>query len=379
MNKSHRLLKEFSVLFFLQNESMKVIAFFSVLVLLVSCGADPEKMTVNEQTISASVYASGTLKSKDQYQLYPLVSGVIQEVLVDDGDLVKKGQIIMRIENKAQQISAENAALVASYNDLAANQDKLNDAKDAIDLSKDKLKTDSLLYVRTKNLYSQGVGTKVELEQRELAFQSSKNSYQNAITRYRDLKRQLDLNAKQANNNYAISSKMAGDYLIKSDIEGKVYAVLRDKGELVSPQIPVATIGSANNYVLEMQVDEYDIAKIDLGQKVYITMDSYKGKVYEAKISKINPIMNERSKTFIVEAVFTKAPNKLFPNTSFEASIVLQAKSKALVIPKRFLLQGDYVMLADGTKQKIEIGIRDYEYVEVVKGLKKGDEIILVE
>lgn len=358
---------------------MRILACLLLLTLLQSCGSEPEKMTVKEQDITASVYASGTVKSKDQYQIYPLISGVVQEVLVDDGDVVKKGQVIMRIENKAQQINAENAALLASYNDISANQDKLSDAKDAIDLSKDKMKTDSLLFVRTKNLYSQGVGTKVELEQRELAYQSSKNGYQNALTRYRDLKRQLDLNAKQANNNYAISSKMASDYLIKSDINGKVYAVLRDKGELVSPQIAVATVGSASNYILEMQVDEYDIAKIELGQQVFITMDSYKGKVFEAKISKINPIMNERSKTFLIEAIFVVAPPKLFPNTSFEASIVLQAKKNALVIPKRFILQGDYVMLANGNKQKIEIGIRDYEYVEVIKGLKKGDEITLVE
>lgn len=358
---------------------MRIFACLAVFLLLQSCGDEPEKLMVKEQDITASVYASGTLKSKDQYQIYPLISGVIQEVLVDDGDEVKKGQILMRIENKAQQLNAENAALLASYNNVSANQDKLQDAKDAIVLSKDKLKTDSLLFVRTKNLYSQGVGTKVELEQRELAYQSARNAYQSALTRYRDLKRQLDLNAKQASNNYAISSKMAGDYLIKSDLNGKVYAILKEKGELVGPQIPVATIGSATHYVLEMQVDEYDIAKIDLGQQVFVTMDSYKGKVFEAKVSKINPIMNERSKTFMIEAVFVKAPPKLFPNTSFEASIVLQAKKNTLVVPKRFILQGDYVMLANGNKQKIEIGIRDYEYVEVVNGLKKGDEIILEE
>lgn len=338
-----------------------------------------ETITVQEQEITASVYASGTIKSKDQYQVYPIVSGVITDVLVDDGDLVKKGQVLMRIDGRTQQLNAENAALAASYNSVATNQDKLNDAKDAVSLSKDKLKTDSLLYVRTSNLYKQGVGTKVDLEQRELAFESSKNAYQSALSRYRDVKRQVDLNAKQAANNYAISSKLAGDYEVKSDLDGKVYAVLGDLGELVGPQIAVATIGSASSFLLEMNVDEYDIAKVELGQLVYITMDSYKGQVFEAKVSKIYPIMNERSKTFTIEAIFTKAPPKIYPNTSFEASIVLQSKTKALVIPKRFVLQGDYVLLKDGKKQKIELGIQDYEYVEVTKGLKKGDEISVAE
>lgn len=358
---------------------MKLVPYLLFIGLLTSCGGNQEKTKPVEQAISSSVYASGTLKSKDQYQVYPVVSGIVQEVMVDDGDPVKKGQVLMRIDNRAQALNEENAALLAGYNSLQQNQDKLNDAKETIAWSKDKLKTDSLLYVRTLNLYNQNASSKVDLEQRELAYQSSRNNYQNALTRYKDLKRQLDLNAKQAANNLAITTKAASDFELRSDLDGKVYSVLKDKGELVSPQIPVAVIGSATAFVLEMQVDEYDIAKIELGQKVYVTMDSYKGQVFEAKVSKINPIMNERSKTFVIEAVFTKAPPKLFPNTSFEASIVLKSKPNALVIPKRFLLKGDSVLLSDGTRKKVKIGLRDYEFVEVISGLNKSDELMLEE
>lgn len=358
---------------------MKRIFFIGCLLLLVACGKTTESVSPEYKEISSSVYASGTIKSKDQYQVYPLVSGIIREIYVDDGDHVSKGQLLISIDSRTQEWARENAALMASYNSVQENQDKLNDAKDAVTLSKERYKTDSMMFVRTRNLYQNGAASKTEFEQRQLAYETSENAYKSAVTRYKDLKRQIEINARQAQNNLAISSKTQEDYKIRSDLNGTVYSILKEKGELVSPQMPVAIVGSANQFVLEMQVDEYDIAKIARDQRVFVTMDSYKGQVFEAKVTRVNPIMNERSKTFTVEAVFTKNPPKVFPNTSFEASIVLHSKAKAMVIPKRYLLQGNMVMLADGRKVPVKVGLRDFEFVEILGGISKSDKLILEE
>jgi HlyD family secretion protein len=356
---------------------MKIFVPILLLILVGGCSSKSESIHPKVQDISSSVYASGTIKSKSQYQAVPLVSGIIQEVFVDDGDYVKKGQLLVKIDNRAQLINEENAALSASYYDLGSNQDKLEDAQNAIRLAREKLKTDSLMYVRQLNLFNQNVISKVELEQRELAYQSSQNALSNAIIRYNDLKRQINFSAKQAKNNLALSSKSASDFEIRSDINGRVYSVLIEKGDLVGPQVPLAVIGSADSFVLEMQVDEYDIAKVDLNMRVLVTMDSYKGQVFEARVNKINPLMNERSKTFKVEAVFTRAPKKIFPNTSFEANIVLESKKEVLTIPRTYLLKGDSVLLANGKKVKVKIGLRDFEFVEILSGLRPDDEIML--
>ena len=353
------------------------IFFPFLLFLLVACGSKTETIHPKTQDITSSVYASGTIKSKSQYKAIPLVSGIIQEVLVDDGDFVKKGQLLFRIDNKAQLINEENAALSASYYDLSSNQDKLEDARNAIQLAREKLKTDSLLYVRQLNLFNQNVISKVELEQKELAYQSSKNGLSNALIRYNDLKRQINFSAKQAKNNLALSSKSASDFEIRSDINGRVYSVLIEKGDLVGPQVPLAVLGSADSFILEMQVDEYDIAKVNLNMRVLVTMDSYKGQVFEAKVTKINPLMNERSKTFKVEAEFTEPPKRIFPNTSFEANIVLESKKKVLTIPRSYLLKGDSVLLKSGTKVKVRIGLRDFEFVEILSGIQPEDEVML--
>lgn len=347
--------------------------------LFAACGSQSESLHPEWQPISASVYASGVVKSEDQYEVYPTVSGTIREVLVDDGDRVTKGQVIMRIDNRTQQWTRENAALLSNYSSVPENSAQLADAEDAVQLADEKLKNDSLLYVRTLNMSKAGAVSRVELEQRELGYKSSRHAYQTTLVRLHELKRQLNYNARQTQNSFSIMKKSENDYLVRSDLDGTVYGVMKEEGELASPQFPLAVIGSSNHFVLEMQVDEYDIARILPGMTVYVTMDTYRGSVFEAKISKINPIMNERSKTFTVEAVFTKAPSRLFPNTSFEASILLESKEKALVIPRRFLLQGDRVLLADGTMRKVTVGLRDYEYVEILEGISEADEIRLEE
>lgn len=358
---------------------MKQLILIAILFGTLACGKEAETTRPVKQSITSSVYASGVIKSDDQYQVFPTVSGTLLEQLVDDGQTVHKGQALFKIDNSIAALNAQNAALMANFNAENNNQSKLEDAADAVRVNREKVRNDSLLFTRFSILYQQGTVSKVDLEQRELAFLASKNNYSAAVNRYKDLKRQLKFSAQQSETALAISSKTSGDFTIKSEADGVVYSVLKEKGELVSPQTPLAIIGSANSFQLIMQIDEYDIAKIAIGQTAIISTDSYKGQSFEAVITKIIPIMNERSKTFTVEARFTKAPPKIFPNTSFEASIVLAKKANALLIPKRFLLPNDMVLLKSGEKRKVTIGLRDFEWIEIIQGLSTTDEIQLPE
>ncbi|MFA6150382.1 MAG: efflux RND transporter periplasmic adaptor subunit [Chitinophagaceae bacterium] len=344
-------------------------------VLLISCGKKAETTKPVVSGISESIYASGTVKSDAQYQAFATVSGIIQDILVSEGDTVKKGAAILTIVNDAQRLSKENAALAASFASLDANQGKLHDAQQMTDLARSKMKNDSSLYFRQLNLWQQNIGSKVELEQRELAYQNAKSAYYSARVKYDDLKRQLMLNAEQSQKSYEISSKLASDFTLRSEIDGIVYQLPKKKGELVSPQTPLAVIGSASNFILEMQVDEYDILKVEKGQKVMVTMDSYKGKVFDALVTKIDPIMNERSKTFLVEAMFVVQPKLLYPNVSFEANIILQTKDKALLIPRSYVINDSFVLKSNGDKAAVKTGLKDYKMIEIVSGITAEDEL----
>ena len=343
---------------------------------LFSCNRDIDTIKPSIEPISQSVYASGAIKSKDQYQAFAAVSGIINQVFVIDGDTVKIGDPILTISNEVQKLNTENAKISAEYNDLSVNQGKLNEASALIEFSKNKLKNDSVLLYRQKSLWEQGVGTKVELEQRELAYQNSKNTFNSSLIRYNDLKRQLSFASSQARKNLSISQTLSNDFTLKSEVDGIVYSIDKSKGEIVSPQTPLAVIGNANQFILEMQVDENDILKVKDGLKVLVNLDSYKGKVFEGVVTRINPIMNERSKTFLVEAEFVQSPKKLFPNISFEANIIIETKDKAMLIPRSYLLKDSLLIKKNGDTIKVRTGLSDYQKIEIVSGLSSDDELI---
>jgi RND family efflux transporter MFP subunit len=346
------------------------------LMLLVSCNSKVQKIKPSVEAISESIYASGIVKSKNQYQAFATVNGIIDSIYVSEGDSVKKGTTILQISNETQLLNKENAELLAAYADINANQGQLNEAKLGIDVSLNKMRNDSLMFVRQKSLWSQKIGTKVEVEQKELNYENSKAAYYSAIVRYNDLKRQLNLNSAQSKKNLLISKNLTNDFILRSEIDGIVYSLNKTKGEIVGTQTPLAVIGDAKKFTLEMNVDEYDIMKIRRDLPVEVTLDSYKGQVFEAKVTKINPIMDERSKTFLVEAEFVQTPELLYPNISFEANIVIGTKEKAILIPRNFILNDSIVVKSNGEKVVVKVGLKDYQKAEILSGITESDELI---
>ncbi|MEJ8800777.1 efflux RND transporter periplasmic adaptor subunit [Pontibacter sp. H249] len=347
-----------------------------LLVILASCSGKQEKIQPTVEDITESVYASGVVKSRNQYQVFPTVSGVIQQIMVTEGDVVEKGEPLMKLDNEAARLSTENARIAAEYNRVSANAEKLKEAQETIDLARSKKETDSLLLVRQRNLWAKQIGTKVELEQRELNYKNSLTAYKSAILRYNDLRKQLNFAAKQSQKSLQISETMSGDYTIRSETDGKVYSVLKEQGELVSPQTPVAVMGDANEFILELQVDEYDIARVKPGQLVLLNLDSYKGQVFEGKVYKVNPAMNERTRSFTVEASFVTTPPALYPNLTTEANIIIQTKKDALTIPREYLLDSSYVLTKGKDRVQVQTGLMDYQKVEIVKGITKEDVLL---
>jgi multidrug efflux pump subunit AcrA (membrane-fusion protein) len=350
--------------------------FFIGFTFLMACGKKQETIHPISETITASVYASGTVKSVGQYEVYAKVNGIVQNVLVSEGSEVKKGQAIISLSNKAQELGYENAKLLANYSSTEANLEKLNQAQNELDVAKLKMDNDGSLLERQKKLWGNDIGTKNDLDQREIAFKNSTTLYNASKLKYNDLKKQIDFQSKQTNKTAAISSTTLNDFLIKSEINGKVFSINKEVGEMVTTQMPVAVIGDAQKFYVELQVDEYDISKIKKGQKTMISMDSYKGQAFEAIIEKIYPIMNSKSKSFKVDAVFTIQPNNLFPNLSAQANIIIEVKEKAITIPRAFLIDNEYVYLENKEKRKVKLGLMDYEKVEILSGITIKDALV---
>lgn len=357
----------------------KIIFFCFVTLLIVSCKSEVVSTKPVKEDITESIYASGNIDSYNQYQVFPTVNGIIAEVFVHEGDIIQKNEKIYGIINEVNVVNRQNAELNASFSDFNSNLSKINDLKLSIELAKNKYLTDSINFTRQKALFDKNAISSSQYEQSSLLLQNSKTAYQSAQLKLQDLKKQLNLTDQQTKNTLKLTQKLEADNYVKSDIKGKVYSLLKKKGEMVGIQTPVAIIGDANDFVINLQVDEFDIIKIKKGQKIIVSMDSYKGKTFQAEITEIDPIMNERSKTFEVEAKFLNKPSTLYPNLTLEANIIVQTKKNVLTIPRNYFINDKYVVLKDGTKKYIQVGLMDYEKVEVIRGLSVNDEIVLPE
>lgn len=346
---------------------------------LGSCSEKIETISPTESAITESIYASGTIKSENQYSVFSKVNGIVEHVYVKAGDFVIKGSPILSIYNDAQRLTNENAKLNADYYNFNSNVKQLNELKNQIEIAKLKSQNDSAQFERQKKLRASNTGTDVEYEASQLKFQASEANYQTAITNYEEFKRKLDFNSSQAQRNLQISGLAAKDYTVYSEIEGIVYTINKEKGEMINIQSELAVVGDSKLFILEMQVDERDILKINLGQRVVITMESYGDQTFEAKITKIYPFMDTKSKTFKLEATFIKPPETLYPNMNFEANIVVNEKAKTLLIPRKCLIDDGFVIRENGDTIPVVTGLKNYQQVEILSGLSITDKIRLPE
>lgn len=354
---------------------MKSYVFLFALLPALSCKQSTEKTIPKIETISESVYASGIVKSKNQFQVYSTVNGVIDEILVREGDLVTKDDLLIRIVNDPQKLSTDNARLAAVNNSMNSNSDKLTEAKVVIDLALSKMKNDSLMYMRQSNLWAQKIGSQNEFEQKQLAYRNAVGNYKVALLNYKELKQQLVFTSNQSRTMLKISAFQSGDYLIKAEMDGRIYKILKEKGEFVNTVLPVAIMGDANDFIMELKVDEYDISRILIGQKVLYSMDSYKGKVFEGAVYEIEPLMNEQSRSFTVKAIFVTKPEIFYPNLSVEANIIIRTKIQAMTIPRGYLIGDSMVELKNGKLRKVKVGLKDYQKAEILDGITISDMI----
>jgi len=358
---------------------MKKTLFTLCLFSFFSCHKKQEGIKAQLGTITESVYASGIVKAKQQYFVYPLVSGLLKKKFVSPGEQVTINQELFLIENNASALNTQNAKLAyeLAKENAASNSTVINDLKLNLEQAATKLTYDSSIYFRQQALWEQNIGTKNELDQKKLTYQTSLKLFEAAKNKLKQSTIQLKNDLERSKNNLLIGQKQTKDYSVKSEIEGEVYDVLKEEGELVSTQTPLAIIGKSNQYVLEFQIDEFDIIKIKTNQLVKVTMDSYKGKVFDAYITEIYPIMNEGTRTFKVDAVFKDAPTLLYPNLTAEANIIIQTKANTLTIPTSYLIDDQYVLLSDNKKKKVATGLKDYEHVEIIDGLDTSESIYL--
>jgi multidrug resistance efflux pump len=351
---------------------MKRLLTFLIGLLLLTCSDNTNKILPVERSLTESVYSSATVQPDSLYQVYAIVAGIIENNLVEEGSLVSEGQSLIQIINNTPELNTQNAkyALELAKENYNGSATILESIEDEMASARLKYKNDSTNYFRQRNLWKQQIGSKAEYDTKKLNYELSQNNLKLLESKYKRTKNELLNAVKQAQNNYKTSLITTKDYTVNSKINGKVYALYKEPGEIVNTMEPLAAIGSKRNFIIELLVDEVDIVKISLGQDVLITLDAYKNQVFKGKTSMIYPQKDERNQTFLVEAVFEKPPNVLYPGLSGEANIIIAKKEHVLTIPKSYVIDGSMVKTDEGLTP-ITTGLENMEFIEVLSGINK--------
>lgn len=337
-----------------------------ILITLISCGKDEESVKPIVQTLTESVYASVTVQPEDIYDVYASASGIVSKIYLREGDTIAKGQVLAEVTSDLSKLNKENAQLnlELARKKYKGDANVLDRLKDEMDANQDQLSQDSINYARQKRLMDKGVGAKADLEARKLKYDLTKKQSAILLKQYEQTAVELKSNYKQSENAVEKAMTNLSDFSIRSKINGMVYSLMKEEGELITQQSPFASIGLRNSFIIDMRIDEVDIASVSLGQKVIISLDAYKGKTFEAKITKIYPVKDERTQTFRVEAKFINAPNALYAGLSGEANIVISQKENVMTIPLEYLTEEGKVKTNDG-EIEVKTGMRNLERVEI--------------
>lgn len=349
---------------------MKLLPLLLLTILLGSCQKTETVIRPGLTTITEAVYGTATVVPKESYTVFSPVNGIIERSQLKEGIVVNKGNELFRIGNQRAALERKKARQVyaSARESFQGDAAILQEMEDRLMSAKLGLVNDSINYERQARLWRQNIGSKQAYETMELKFRTAQNTVRELQRAYTRTRRELASQVTLASTALEISGQLVGEYITRAEITGTVYEVLKEVGESVTTQTAVARIGSTNDFIVELLIDEVDIARVSEGQKVVVILDAYRGQPLDARVIRILPHKDSRSQTFTVEAVFTTPPARLYDGLSGEANIIISRRENVLTLPSEFIGPDNTVMTPEGERQ-LETGISDLRFTEIISGL----------
>jgi membrane fusion protein (multidrug efflux system) len=290
-----------------------------------------EVVNAQRRSISASYHGSAPLEARAEAQVVAKTSGIALQVLADVGQHVAAGQTLVVIDRDRAQLQVAQAE--AQVRKLEAN------------------------YNRALQLAEQKMVSASDLDQ--LRF---------------------DLDNARATLRLAKLELSYGE--VKSPISGVVASREIKPGNFVQINTPIFTVVDTSRLEATLNVPEREIATLKPGQKVELTVDPLPGKTFIGRIDRVSPVVDAGSGTFRVVCAF-ESEGGLQPGMFGRMRIDYDQRADALVIPRAALLedggQPAVYVVRDGKAHRVtlELGYEDGPWVEVRKGLKDGDQVVV--
>ena len=403
--------------------------------------------------LAAIVTSSGEIKPKNYINIGANAMGNITEILVKEGDHVRKGQLLARVENTqpTADVAAYQASVSSAEADTTASEAGLKAADENIHTMEaglehdradlDRMKAD---YDRAQELYNEKLLARQDFELKKFTYEAQKAQISQSEARIVQARAQREQNAAQvASTQRHITQARANlnrfaDILHKYDtiapLDGVVTNLPVRVGESVVPGIQntegsvIMTIADMSVITAEVKVDETDIVSVHLGQPADITIDAIPSKTFKGHVTEIgdtailrstglaasqSAISSQEAKDFKVVIAMENPPAEIRPGLSCTAKITTATRSNAVTIPIQALtirqrgdleqpkpgssstaqaatkpdpaaekarkeeLQGVFVVNAGKAEfRKVETGITGATDIEVLDGLKQGDQIV---
>jgi HlyD family secretion protein len=349
--------------------------------LLTGCGQKEKTITPQVRSLTEAVYASGNIFPKNAYQVYANADGLLNRLFVEAGDEVSGGQPLFKIDSDVQDAKYKSSGAIykTALDNLSQGSPALAEARAQVESARIRMENDSINYTRYKNLLEHNATSKAEYEKSLLAYSISQNDHISKKNNAEKLRRQLYVDLQNAESIYKSSAKEEQNFLVKALFNGTVYEIYKEPGEAVRKNEPVALLGENDDNYIRLSVDELDIEKVHPGQEVLVKVDLYKDKLYKAKVTRKYRKMNIQDQSFRVDAAFSGEKPSSYYGLTVEANIVIRKKENAMVLPKNVLSGQDSIWIKtnDGTQKiRIKKGIEDFDYVEVLDGIKRNTEVV---
>lgn len=310
------------------------------------------------------VVATGKVNPEKEVAIKPQIGGTIEAILVEEGDQVKKGDLIARIR------------VVPNAQNLAAAQGRVKTAK----LSFDNAKT---LFERNKALFDKGVISKQDFENSELSFNQAMESLKQAQNDYQIIKK-----------GSIIGSGSAANTNIIAQIEGTILEIPVKEGDQViesntfNAGTTVATIADMSKMIFEGKVDEAEVGKLTENLAIDVSLGALEDTEFPAKLTFVAPKGNEENGAvqFKIKADVVLKDNNVNVRAGYSAnaSIVLEKKDSVFAI-REALVQYDKETekpfveveksIQEFEKRNVELGVSDGLNVEIISGINEDEEI----
>jgi len=313
-------------------------------------------------TLDTKIVATGKLNPEEEIELKPQISGIVNTIYVEEGDVVQKGDLIAKI-----RVVPNEQALVSAQSRIKTTKFSYDNAK--------------TLFDRNKALYEKGVISRQDFENNELSLNQAQENYRQAQNDYQIIRQGSISGGGSANTN------------IVAQISGTILEIPVREGDQViqsnnfNAGTTIATVADMSKMIFEGKVDESEVGKLEEGKTIAVILGAINEKEFPAKLTFVAPkgIEENGAVQFTIKAdVEVESSNKIRAGYSANAEIEVESKDRILAI-KEALLQFNRItekpfveILNDnGTfrKKNVEIGISDGINVEIIDGIDESDQI----